>query len=175
MTNTTNINDFFPEWYELPKWWWGNYTKFWQWETKIRILTSPLLGWVYFNEEKKPVRFPYKEIPKETPWIKKWDKLKEFWAVPVWNYNENCIQIMELTQIWIKWDINWLCRDNDWGDPREYDLKIIRKWEWKDNTKYTVIPSNKSKYSDEISEAWMNTDIDLKKLLTNEDPFLWKN
>ena len=79
-------------------------------------------------------------------------------------------KILEITQNTIKKAIFDLYKDSDWGDPKEYDIKISRKKEW-DITKYSVVPSNKSEPTKEMMEAYINADIKLEKLMTNEDPF----
>ena len=167
----TNANGFLPDGYEVPKSW-GKYVRLGKGDTKLRILSSPLLGWEYFTTENKPKRFNWKEKPKETPWIKKWDKIKEFWAMPVWNYKDECIQIWQISQVSIKEAINNLVRNEDWGSPLEYDLTINKKWEWYSETKYSVTPSPKKIPDEKIMWEWQEIKIDLKKLITWEDPFL---
>jgi len=164
--------EFLPEWYEVPVTW-GNYLKLEEWNTKIRILTVPLMGWEYFTEDNKPVRFEYKNKPKETPKIKEWKKLKEFWALVIWNYIKESIQIWQISQSTIKQKIEGLFKNPDWGTPLLYDISINKKWEWLD-TKYEIIPSPNGKWAEpvpSIKKAFAEAKIDLTKLFTWENPF----
>jgi flagellar capping protein FliD len=58
--------------------------------------------------------------------IKENGKVKEFRAFVVWNYTDEKVQIMEITQNSIKNQIYKLANDEDFGDPKTYDLKINR-------------------------------------------------
>jgi hypothetical protein len=42
----------------------------------------------------------------------------------VWNYDEKKIQVCSITQASIKNQIIGYAKDEDFGDPREYDIKI---------------------------------------------------
>ena len=57
------------------------------------------------------------------------EKPKEFFAMLVWNYAEERIQILELTQAGLKDELIKLDVDEDWGDLRKYDISIIRSGE----------------------------------------------
>ncbi len=107
-------------------------------ENKIRILSKPIVGWLDWKD-KKPYRFAMKSKP-EKPMDK--NPIKHFWAFIVWNYNDQAIQILEVTQQTIQAAIGNLSKDEDWGAPFEYDLKITKKG--KDlETKYGITPSPK--------------------------------
>lgn len=161
------MNNFLPNNYEIPKSN-GRYTKFEEWETKIRIVSNSLVGWEYFNIDNKPVR--QKTKFEKTPDIQAWRKQKEFWAFVVWNYKTKQIEVCEITQVWIKNAIFELYKDEDYWDPKWYDLKIKRKWEWLD-TEYQVIPAPKKELDDDIKTEIINNDVKLEKLLSWEDPF----
>lgn len=163
MTTTTRL----PEDYTPAQSGWGQYTKLKDGDTKIRILTSPIIGYEYFTEANKPKRS--KEMFSDTSDIKEGGKVKEFWAFVVWNYNEEKTQIMEITQNTIKDQIFALAKDEDFGDPKWYDLKITRSW--KDlETKYQVKPLWAKTFDNkEAIEAAKN--INLTALFDGEDPF----
>jgi hypothetical protein len=63
-----------------------------------------------------------------------------------------------------------LINDADWGDPREYDLKITRTGESLE-TKYTVSPKPKKELPEAAKFEFELMNIKLEKLLTGEDPF----
>lgn len=63
-----------------------------------------------------------------------------------------------------------LINDADWGDPREYDLKITRTGDALE-TKYTVSPKPKKDLPEAAKFEFELMNIKLEKLLTGEDPF----
>lgn len=132
---------------------------------KVRLLSDSLVGWIDWKD-KKPLRTPTKPAKN----VDDAKPAKEFWTFIVWDYASSKCKILEITQNTIKKAIFDLYKDSDWGDPKEYDIKISRKKEW-DITKYSVVPSNKSEPTKEMMEAYINADIKLEKLMTNEDPF----
>ena len=145
----------------------GAYTKLQDGDTKIRILTSPIIGYEYFTVDNKPKRS--KQMFAQTNDIKENGKVKEFWAFVIWNYNEEKVQIMEITQNTIKDQIFALAKDEDFGDPKWYDLKITRTG--KDlETKYQVKPLAQKPFENKeaIDES---KKINLEALYEWEDPF----
>lgn len=158
------MSEFLPEGYEAPQ---GGsaYTKIQDGENKIRILSKPVLGWLGW-ENKVAHRFRMNQKPE-----KKFDQpLKHFWAFLVWNYNENAIQIMEITQATIQRSIADLSKNEDWGPPFEYDIKIFRKG--KDlSTEYSVMPSPKKPITDEIKKAGLDRPAYLEALFDGGDPW----
>src|SRR3990167_3551310 len=102
----TQTNTWLPSDYEAPK---GesNYLKFQKGENRFRILSSPIIGWEDW-ENKKPLRFtmgakPDKPIDPACP-------IKHFWAMIIWNYTLNKIQILEITQKSIQGAIQQLAK-----------------------------------------------------------------
>lgn len=158
-----------PNNYELPKSEGGKYTKLQNGTTKIRILTSPIIGWEYFSNDNKPnrSRIAYSWVPADS---KDGKKAKEFWAFVVYNYDEERIQVMEITQKSLKEQLLALARDEDFGDPKEYDLKITRSGEKLDTT-YNIIALGKAEFTNQkaIEEA---QDVNLEALFDGNDPFM---
>jgi hypothetical protein len=104
---------------EEPKTTGGNYTKLKKdGDTKLRILTSPIMGYEYFNTDDRPVRSRNeitnpRDIKPDT-FTGKAGKVKQFWAMTVWNYDEECIQIWEITQQALKQQLRALAKDTDY-------------------------------------------------------------
>lgn len=161
MTN----NDFLPQDYEAPEGG-GNYMKLKDGENKIRILSKPVVGWVDWKD-KKAYRFPMDKKP-EKPLDK--NPIKHFWAFIVWNYNDQAIQILEVTQQTIQTQIINLTKDEDWGMPFDYDIKISKKGRDLD-TKYSVIPANKKPVADEVQKSALDKPCYLDALFTGADPW----
>ena len=158
---------------ELPKVAGGQYMKIQNGTNKFRVLSEPVCGyeaWV----DKKPVRrkkyefdgmvfdkSSYTGLPQDP---------KVFWAMVVWNYQEQQIMILSLDKASIIRDFDQLVDDADWGDPRNYDLKIEKSGE-KMNTKYTILPSNQKPIAKEILDTYHSISINLEKLFEGGDPF----
>ena len=153
----------------------STYMKFEQGENKFRIVgtvedggfITGMVGWV---GEKKGERKPFRwKVDAEAP-RKFAENPKQFYAMLVWNYGEECLQILELTQAKLRQELLTLAKDEDWGDPRKYDLKIVRNGEGLE-TSYAMTPSPHKKRSQEISDAVKSTKVDMSALYRGEDPF----
>lgn len=168
-----NKNSFLPESYKLPITQ-GNYTKLQDGENNIRILSSAIIGYEYWNTDNKPVRS--KEYPKETPNIRL-DKdgnptrIKHFWAFVIWNYETKALQVMEVTQKTIMEGIKALVDNAKWGDPKTYDITITKSGEGLD-TSYNVVPNPKEELDENVKMAHSDIEIDLEALYTGGDPFV---
>lgn len=160
--------------YEIPKEP-GKYMKFQQGQNKVRILARPILGHVAWNNENKPIRVRMEEkMPMEHLRIENGEKkIKHFWAMPVWNYSEKLVQILEVTQSTIQRGIKSYAQNDDWGSPLEYDLTISKSGE-KLLTEYEVMASPHKTLAKEVVDAWkvvQEKGFDLNKLFENGDPF----
>lgn len=151
-----------------------SYMKLQDGENKFRVLSAPIVGWKWWIEEgetKKPYRISLNEDkPDSIPE----DKIKHFWAMPVWNYQEERVQILELTQKGLQKAINQLDDDPDWGSFTEYDL-VITKTGTKLDTKYQVSPKPSKPVDPGIKQLFDDMKIDLTALYRGEDPFKSNN
>ncbi len=164
MTNQTN--DFLPQGYEPPKQVSG-YMKLTEGEHKFRILSKPIVGWLDWID-KKPLRFPLDKKPAAP--IDPERPIKHFWAMVVWNYADEAIQILEVTQASIQKRITALANDPDWKDPKNYDLKIVRTGKGMD-TEYVVSPVPHKEITPEVIEALVKKPVKLEELFSGGDPF----
>jgi len=158
----------------------GKYMKFQDGENRLRILTSPILGWEWWTDadgvvkEKgdkirkgdKPVRVPMggkiDESAAETA--------RHFWAMKVWNYKDEMVQVLEVTQASIQKPLKALAKDEDWGSPVNYDIVVSKSGEGLD-TEYSVTPKPAKKMDEAIKELCDNTSVNLEALFDGEDPF----
>jgi len=145
----------------------GNYTKLKEWDTKLRILTSPIKGWEYFNKENKPVRSET-EIKDPTDIKEKW-QVKQFWAMWVYNYDEKKLQVWEITQNSLKKQLRDLTGDEDFGSPTQYDIKVNRSWKDLETT-YMIkaLSKNEFKEKDILKDS---KQLNLRLLYTGWNPF----
>lgn len=170
-------NGFLPEGYAVPQSG-GSYLKFNEGANKVRVLGSPVLGWMYWTQDKKPVRL--RKAPGGLPIdIRQnndgsYDRVKHFWAVPVWNYRDGAVQIMEVTQATIQSAITDLANAEEWGNPRGYDITISRKGEGL-NTEYTIQPSPHKPLDEKIRAAYEDKKLNLEALFEGGDPFAAAN
>src|SRR3990167_9896089 len=149
---------FLPDEYEVPA---GEdrYMKFEMGENKFRILASPILGWEYWNADekggRKPLRFRMdEEIDVST--LDEPDKAKHFWAMPVWNYKQEKVQILEITQKGIQRTLRALAKDKEWGSPLEYNISVVRTGESL-QTVYETMPSPHKPLDEKIKKAYEAT------------------
>jgi len=165
-----NEDGWLPQGYEKPKTQ-SRYLKFnEEGKYRFRILTKPIIGFEYFTTENKPVRQKeeFEELPRN---IKEDGKIKEFWAFVVWDCNDKMIKICEITQQTIKEPILALSIDEDYGDPRGYDIEVTRVGKSYGEIKYTLIAKPPVPTSKEILDEFSKTYVNLEKLFTGEDPF----
>lgn len=166
------MSGFLPKDYKRPQTG-GGYMKLEDGDNVFRILSDAITGFEYWNVDNKPVRS--KEFPKNTPSIKtdkdgNPQKVKHFWAFIVWNYATNSVEILQITQSSIQDELINLNLDPDWGDPKEYDIKINRKGQDLE-TKYSVSPKPRKPISEEISQAFKEKKINLQALYVGANPF----
>jgi len=165
---STTSSSFFQEGYEVPQAP-SDYTKLKKGLNKLRILSAPIMGYEYWTEDNKPVRSRelWGVIPLDAklPW-----EPKHFWAMIVWNFETETVQIWQPTQKTILNEIYGLVENADWGDPRGYNLNITRKGDGL-KTEYTVQPSPHSVITPTIKAAYVGKKINLNALFDGANPF----
>lgn len=166
------MNEFLPKDYNVPVSG-GGYMKLKMGENLIRIMSNAITGFEYWSDETKPIRS--KEEFKETPNIKldkdgNPTKVKHFWAFVVYNYEAKDIQILEITQSTIQSAITNLVKDEDWGNPKGYDIKIVRSGEGFE-TEYAVSPKPARELPVEITKKFEEKYINLEALFGGLNPF----
>lgn len=169
---------FLPEDYKVPVT--SNYMKMETGKNRFRILGSAIVGeefWVTGqNKEGKPKRIPIRKRPgekitvDELAGMEEGDKVRHFWVFPVWNYGAERVQVLEITQKRIMGAIQALTSDEDWGDPKGYDISITKEGEGMD-TKYAVMPKPGKPIDPGIKQMYKDMHIDLSKLYDGGDPF----
>lgn len=170
------MNTFLPPNYTVPTSG-GRYMKLVDGENRLRILSSPVVGNEYWNNDNKPVR-RHMGDPIDIGDIRpekdgSLGKVKHFWAMPVWDYKDSSIKILEITQNTIQKAIKELASDEDWGSPIGYDLVINRQGEGL-KTEYGIVPKPAKALDKSIVAAWKDLQeagFDLEALFRGEDPF----
>jgi len=149
------------------------YFKFQQGENNFRVMSSAIVGYEYWTEDKKPVRL--REMWKKKPADIKVEangsyRTNHFWAFVIWNYEANAIQIMQITQKTIQRAIKSLVDNKKWGDPKNYDLTITKTGEGLE-TEYSVMPNPGSEVQKEIQDEFEAKPVNLEALFDGGDPF----
>ncbi len=161
------MNDFLDEGYEVPDT--SAYMKFAPGKNKFRVLSSVVTGYEYWTTENKPVRS--KEKPLETPnaKVEKNGKVNvnHFWAMVVYNYDADAVQILEITQKGIQKYIIGLTKDVVWGSPKKYDLVVDRSGAGLE-TKYATVANPHTPVSEEIQAKFVAANINLEDMFKND-------
>jgi len=145
----------------------SNYMSLEKGDNKFRCLSKPVMGWQEWVE-KKPLRYREDEKPEESADPE--NPLKFFWAIKVFDYADNQVKLLLITQASVRKAILSLSKDSDWGTPLGYDLKVTRTG---DNlqTKYTVTPSPKKPLSKEMVNADRAKPCNIEAIFEGEDAF----
>jgi hypothetical protein len=166
------MNNFLPEGYDkIPST--GRFMRLQEGVNVFRVLGSTITGWEYWSTGNKPVRL--KDRPSGRPLdIRTEDDSKEnvkhFWAFPVWNYTDKTVQILEVTQVQIQEGIKSLVDDQEWGDPKGYDIKITRSGTGFE-TKYVTQGRPHSPMDPKIAEEYTKAPVNLAALYDGGNPF----
>jgi hypothetical protein len=121
-------------------------------ESRLRVLQPPFIyfqGWKEVDGKPKPVRsltpFPSGETWKEAP--------KQVVGLFVWDYNEDRVGFWEVPQAGIQRELYNLSKDADFGDPRQYDIKVSKTGSGKE-TKYSLRPMPPKAVPSIVQAAW---------------------
>ena len=169
--------EFFPKGYEVPVQA-GNYMKFEDGENTFRVLGKAVVGYEFWNVEGKPVRVAKDKLDtinqndiRRDPVSGNPEKVKHFWAFPVWNYEAKRLQILQITQSTIMTAIKALVDNAKWGAPQGYDITVTKTGQ-KLTTEYAVMPNPHAPVPEEAQKALKATHIELERLFTGDNPFV---
>lgn len=156
-------DEFAPADYKLPES--NSFMKFVQGKNKFRIMSKLTTGYEYWNIDNKPVRS--REMPTDVSGGKEEEdgkvRVNHFWAVVVYNYATESLQLLEITQKGVQKYILGLVNDPDWGAPQGYDLVVTREGDGL-NTKYTVAANPHKEMDAEIVAEYEASDLDPESL-----------
>ena len=152
----------------------SDYMKLVEGDNNIRVLSSAVVGFEYWNTENKPVRSRegWDYIPADCKAEKDGSyKINHFWAFVVWNYDEKRVQLLEITQKKIMKQMKAFIDNPRWGDPKNYDITITKSGSGFD-TEYIVQPNPPIADADpKILEAFSKKPVNLEGLFDGTDPF----
>lgn len=162
----------------------SRYMKWNEGENRFRILGSfengtAIMGYEYWVSRDGGGRMPVRVKMGTTidtsklevdPKTGKKDLPSHFWALPVYNWMEDKIQILEIKQKTIMEAIKNLARNKKWGDPENYDITVNKNVD-SGKVTYNVVPEPKEELPEEILKKISDTPINIKALFTGDDPF----
>jgi hypothetical protein len=152
----------------------GNFTKLQDGANSLRILSDvPLIGYAYWNTAGKPVRslkHPGQPADIRLGTDNKPEKVKEFWAMAIYNIGTKQVELWEVTQAQIKDAILSLSRDADWGHPTQYSLKITKTGKGIE-TKYAVMPGKVAPLPADVQAVVDASPVNLMALIDGGNPF----
>lgn len=134
-------SEFAPKDYKLPES--NSFMKWQSGKNRFRIMSKLTTGYEYWQTgpdgKDKPVRSrePFTETPGGREDVDGKVKVSHFWAVVVYNYASESLQLLEITQRGIQKYITNLLNEADWGSPNGYDLVVTKEGEGL-STKYSV-------------------------------------
>lgn len=165
------MSNFLPDNYILPKQE-KMYAKFVKGDTVFRILGAATLGWVYWSEDGKGKRTPTR-IPMgaDIPEAPNGEPVKHFWFLPIWDYLEQRVMLLEITQKSIQKAITQLSQDKDWGDPTGYDIVVKRTGEAME-TEYSTMAKPHKPLTELMKAEWaaLEPKLNMNAIFTNDDP-----
>ncbi|MDO8430394.1 MAG: hypothetical protein Q7S72_00165 [Candidatus Taylorbacteria bacterium] len=164
---------FLPDSYKIPEK--SQYMKLAVGENRIRVLSSPIMGWEWWEdtvrEDGTKGRTPKRVHMDESVGEEHMESSKHFWSLLVWNYEQETLQIMHITQKTIQRALRALAKNKRWGNPRNYDIVIVRTGQDLQDTEYEVIPEPPTEADKKIKDAYAKTTVNLEALFEGKDPF----
>ena len=156
----------------------SSYMKFIEGKNQFRVLDSAIVGFELWVGG-KPVRrkganeFTSNQLAnadtntftgkKKTP--------QYFWAFPVFNYQTEKVEILEVRQVTIMRGMEDYLRDDDYGkDPKKYDFVVVRD-EAGEKVEYRVNVKPPKELDEGILKLYKDLNINLNALFTGADPF----
>lgn len=136
-------------------------------ENRLRIVMKPIAGWVDWKEN-KPIRFKPECRPKQS--VDPLKPVRAFWDMYVWDYAREDLFVLEVTQNTIIKCLMSLATDPDWGDFRNYDIKIKKEGTGKDTT-YNVTAVPHKPIGENILRALDACPVRLEALYEGKDPW----
>lgn len=161
----------------------SKYMKFQEGKNAIRMMSEIIMGYEYWvddsenKDKRKPIRVKTeKEVPEEFSKASagNWKvRAKYFWAVVVWNYQAETIQILEITQATVQKQLTKFMSNPKWGDSAKYDILIYKTKTGVEarDVEYQIMPEPKSKMDKGIVQFYKDLDVKLEALFEGEDPF----
>lgn len=142
-------------------------------EKRLRFFGAGITGFGAWTIDKKPIRWEAKpdELPSNlAPDMSGKISLRRFIAGLVYDYEAGDFKILEITQRTLMDQLFKFVKDEDYGDPTGYDIKISKTGQGKD-TEYSLLASPPRPVTKEIAAAHGEVRCNLRALFDGEDPW----
>jgi hypothetical protein len=141
-------------------------------EIRLRFFGSGITGFEAWTDDNKPIRWETKpdELPANIRQQEGYQTLKRFLAGVVYDYASESFKILQITQKTLMDQLFKFMKDEDYGDPTGYDVKISRSGEGK-KTEYTLVAAPPRAVAKDIQSAYDNLTCNLNALFDGDDPF----
>jgi hypothetical protein len=142
-------------------------------EKRLRFFGEGITGYGAWTIDKKPIRWESKpsELPADlAPDLSGKISVKRFLAGLVYDYEAGEFKILEITQRTLMDQLFKFMKDEDYGDPTTYDIKISKTGEGKD-TEYTLVAAPPKPVTKDMSESFEKVSCNLKALFDGDDPW----
>ncbi len=168
------MNDaFLPKEYAVPGGT-SHYMKLIKGENRFRIISSPILGYEYWDTTADGKRTPIRKRMNEKIDVSTLpvDELpKHFWAMVVYNYADKDVQILEITQKSIQKTLTALAKNPKWGTPvQKYDIVVTKTGDGME-TRYETLSEPPTPMDKAILKYAGDLNINLNALYDGADPF----
>lgn len=142
-------------------------------EKRVRFVGAGITGFSAWTVDKKPIR--WEQLPEQLPSNIAPDmggrvSAKRFIAGLVYDYEKQDFKILEITQRTLMDQLFKFMKDDDYGDPTGYDIKISKTGEGK-STEYSLVAAPPKPLAKDIAAALENVNCNLNALFDGEDPF----
>lgn len=141
-------------------------------EVRLRFFGSGITGFEGWTEDNKPVRWETKpsELPSNLKQRDNGPAIKRFLAGIVWDYANEDFKILQMTQKTLMDQLFKFLKDEDYGDPTGYDIKISKTGEGM-KTEYSLVAAPPKPVSKEVQAAYDALHCNLAALFDGDDPF----
>jgi hypothetical protein len=141
-------------------------------EVRVRFFGAGITGFEAWTEDNKPVRWEAKpeELPAGIRQQEGFQTLKRFIAGLVYDYSANDFKILQITQKTLMDQLFKFIKDEDYGDPTAYDIKIGKTGEGK-KTEYTLVAAPPKAVKADLQARYDELTCDLSRLFDGDDPF----
>lgn len=141
-------------------------------ELRLRFFGTGITGFEAWTEDNKPIRWETKpeKLPANVRVQEGYAPLKRFLAAKVYDYAAGDFKILQITQKTLMDQLFKYIKDEDYGDPTQYDIKISKTGEGK-KTEYTLVAAPPKPVSKEIQAAYDEWPCNLNALFDGDDPF----
>lgn len=141
-------------------------------EIRLRFFGAGITGFEGWTEDNKPVRFETRPetLPANLKQRDNGPAIKRFLAGVVWDYANEEFKILQMTQRTLMEQLFKFVKDEDYGDPTGYDIKISKTGEGM-KTEYSLVAAPPKAVSKELQAKYDALQCNLKALFDGDDPF----